>query len=217
MDTSADVEKLQDVIRQLEVQNQKLRNRGANRSLNTTACQPSQVGDNNDLGKYRKTPLFIWGKNVISDEICDEPIVMEAELQFSSSSSNFISGLPGEDYEELDKNPWGAMFKYLHYAEKESSQKTTYADFEVAKRYVRNVAQRIQKKALKAQQPAFDEYATIEPLTIQESFTPVIQRKREVRAKSPETDNRSRSPIALPRPSQARLRDERERSISPTR
>lgn len=137
-------------------------------------------------------------------------------MQFSSS--NFISGLPDEDFEELDRNPWGAMFKYLHYAEKESSQKTTYAEFEVAKRYVRNVAQRVQKKALKAQQPAFDEYATIEPLTMPpESFTPVIQRKLEVRARSPENNNRSRSPIALPRPSQARLRDERERSVSPTR
>ena len=36
MDSSADVEKLQDVIRQLEVQNQKLRNRGTNR-INTSA------------------------------------------------------------------------------------------------------------------------------------------------------------------------------------
>ena len=50
MDTSADVEKLQDVIRQLEVQNQKLRNRGANRSLNTQGRQPSTAGNNNDLG-----------------------------------------------------------------------------------------------------------------------------------------------------------------------
>lgn len=50
MDTSADVEKLQDVIRQLEVQNQKLRNRGANRSLNTPGRQPSTAGNNNDLG-----------------------------------------------------------------------------------------------------------------------------------------------------------------------
>ena len=52
MDTSADVEKLQDVIRQLEVQNQKLRNRGANRSLNTPQRQSSQSADNNDLGKF---------------------------------------------------------------------------------------------------------------------------------------------------------------------
>ena len=149
-------------------------------------------------------------------DCADNPIATESELKFSCG--NFISGLPEEDYEELDTNRWGAMFKHLRYAEKESAQKTTYEEFEVAKRYVRNLAQRVQKKALKEQQPAFDEYATIEPLTVPpESFTPVIQRKLEVRARSPENDNRSRSPIALPRPSQARLRDERERSVSPTR
>ena len=53
MDSSADVEKLQDVIRQLEVQNQKLRNRGTNR-INTSA-------NNNDTlnGFYPKTFIQI--------------------------------------------------------------------------------------------------------------------------------------------------------------
>ena len=53
MDSSADVEKLQDVIRQLEVQNQKLRNRGTNR-INTSA-------NNNDTlnGFYLETFIQI--------------------------------------------------------------------------------------------------------------------------------------------------------------
>ena len=184
MESAADVEKLQDVIRQLEVQNQKLRNRGTPNKATT-----SKSANNNDS---------------LIDAL-DESI---SDGEFNSPS-NFICQLSHDDYDEIETNPWASAHAYLRHFEHESQFSSTYAELEASRRYISKVGTRLCKKALKESKPAFDEYAQIEPIIVAEPITPIQPTQM--------ANKRARSPPSMPRPSQARLRDERERSVSPQR
>ena len=131
------------------------------------------------------------------------------------SPSNFICQLSPDDYDEIEKNPWASAHAYLEHFEHHSQFRASFAELEASRRYIRTVGQRLCKKLLKESKPAFDEYAQIEPLIVAEPITPIqINKTANTRARSPTTTT---TVPAMPRPSQARLRDERERSLSPQR
>lgn len=220
METSAtaDVEKLQDVIRQLEVQNEKLRSRGSRQNTPNTKGKMASIQDP-------------------PEDILLLPILADEEMRQNLSEDNFVSCLSKEDYESsfslFGEN--GVLRQYT------IDEIPGYEELEIAKRYNRRLGERMNKREIEQQKAQFEGFEEVKPYIVDDEedyFSKRAHRVREntmaddyVASNHVRTDNneplnhtitknlRSRSPIALPRPSQSRLHEERERgrSISPSR
>ena len=137
MDTSAsaDVEKLQDVIRQLEVQNEKLRTRGSRQ--NTPNAKNKVNGHMIPSADEDILLLPILSDEDLRNNIrymyFNSHIIDNVEL---FSNDNYISCLSKEDYE-----PVGSLFGLDGFIGKWESECDTESA-EVAKRYIRRISER---------------------------------------------------------------------------
>ena len=70
----------------------------------------------------------------------DGDALMPDEEVESKNGNNFVCLLTADDYDKLESNPWASFHAYIDYFESASTFKTSGANAEASKRYIRSGA-----------------------------------------------------------------------------
>ena len=84
--------------------------------------------------------VYTNSDNSYLGDILDGDALMSDEVEESKNGNNFVCLLTSDDYDKLESNPWASFHAYIDYFESASTFKTSGADAEASKRYIRSGA-----------------------------------------------------------------------------